>query len=516
MHCTHCNGVTLVDRTKIRLRNNEKGICPLCGSPVTIKARGRMPARICDRRIVSFIDPREEGFLWRYFTAYREVKPDGKTNDGLFEIVRTFYKFAPNGTPCTSSYEYREYKQTGIVRWCTDEGYRESSYCTLYPGNLPEAWKDTPMKYSALEILAENRPSEQIHYAKAINRYRKFPQLEWFIKMGLYKLAAHLINEFHDGAFGYESRNGIRGLRKSGKTIFEILGLTKENTRILQSIDGNIDELRLLQEAQSSGYNLKAEELERFYKLFGCNTTLIRKENRKSTIHKICRYIEREGADYRVGESGQCWRYSYMQCKERPDIREERLQNCAKDWLDYLNWCKELKYDLNNMFFYFPKNFKKVHDRTAAEYQALQDKKAAEKKRREDERIKREAEVMKKLLEEMLKENAGIDNAFLIKGKGLILRVPRDTQEIKNEGAALHHCVGTYVDRVAKGQTHIFFVRRVEEPDTPYFTMEYNNGRVIQCRGNHNCGMPASVKAFVAAFEKLMKEREEKMERKCG
>lgn len=515
-HCTYCNGTTLIDRTKIRLRNNEKGICPLCGSPVTIKARGRMPMHIWDERIVSFIEPREEGFLWRYFTAHREVKPDGKTNDGLFEIVRTFYKFAPNGTPCTSSYEYREYKQTGIVRWCTDEGYRASSYCTLYPGNLPEAWKDTPMKYSALEILAENRPSEQIHYAKAINRYRGFPQLEWFIKMGLYKLAAHLINEFHDGAFGYESRNGIRGLRKSGKTIFEILGLTKENTRILQSIDGNIDELRLLQEAQSSGYNLKVEELERFYKLFGCNTTLIRKENRKSTIHKICRYIEREGADYRVGESGQCWRYSYMQRKERPDIREERLQNCAKDWLDYLNWCKELKYDLNNMFFYFPKNFKKVHDRTAAEYQALQDKKAAEKKRREDERIKREAEVMKKLLEEMLKENAGIDNAFLIKGKGLILRAPRDTQEIKNEGAALHHCVGTYVDRVAKGQTHIFFVRRVEEPDTPYFTMEYNNGRVIQCRGNHNCGMPASVKAFVAAFEKLMKEREEKMERKCG
>ena len=33
---------------------------------------------------------------------------------------------------------------------------------------------------------------------------------------------------------------------------------------------------------------------------------------------------------------------------------------------------------------------------------------------------------------------------------------------------------------------------------------------------SHNCGMPASVKAFVAAFEKLMKEREEKTERKCG
>lgn len=515
VRCTHCNGVTLVDRTKIRLRNNEKGTCPLCGSRVTIKARGRMPAHIWDRREVSFIEPREEGFLWRYFSAHREVKADGKTEDGLFEIVRTFYKFAPDGTPCTSSYEYREYKQTGIVRWCTDEGYRGSSHCSLYPGNLPEAWKDTPMKYSALEILSENKPTEQIYYARAIRRYIDFPQLEWLIKMGLYNLAAYVLNEYGDGAFE-NRRIGGRGLYKNGKTIFEILGLTKENTRILQSIDGNVDELRLLQEAQNSGYNLKAEELERFYKIFGCNTTLIRKENRNSTIHKICRYIEREGAEYHVGEQSHCWRYSYMQRKERADIREERIQNCAKDWLDYLGWCKELKYDLSNMFFYFPKNFKKVHDRTAAEYQALQDKKAAEKKRKEEERIKREAAAMKKLLEELLKENTGIDNAFLIKGKGLILRVPSDAQEIKDEGAALHHCVGTYVDRVAKGQTHIFFIRKVKEPDTPYFTMEYNHGHVIQCRGSHNCGMPPSVKAFVAAFEKLMKEQEEKMERKCG
>ena len=516
VHCTYCNGTAWVNRGEIRLRNNEKGICPLCGSFVTIKAKGRMPTYIQDDRTVSFIEQREEGFLWRYFLASREVKSGGKVKDNLFETVRTFYKFAPDGRSSFTSYEYREYKQTGIVRWCTNEMYRRSSYCTLYPENLPQAWEDTPMKYSALEILSENNPTTQINYAGAISRYREFPQLEGFIKMGLYKLAAHLINEVHNGAFGADGRYGIRGLRKDGKTIFEILRLTKENTRILQSIDGNIDELRLLQEAQSSGYNLKADELERFYKIFGCNTTLIRKENRKSTIHKICRYIEREGADYRVGESCNWWRYSFMQQKERPDIREERLQNCAKDWLDYLNWCRELKYDLNNPFFYFPKNFKKVHDRTAAEYQALQDKKAAEEKRREEERIKREAETMKKFLEEMLKENAGVDNAFRIKGKGLMLRVPKNADEIKAEGAALHHCVGTYVSRVAAGQTHIFFVRKESDPDTPYFTMEYNHGRVVQCRGSHNCEMPPAVKAFVKDFEQKMKEQEEKVERKCG
>ena len=89
-------------------------------------------------------------------------------------------------------------------------------------------------------------------------------------------------------------------------------------------------------------------------------------------------------------------------------------------------------------------------------------------------RDRHEAEATKKFLAEILKENTGIDNAFRIKGKGLILRVPQDAQEIKNEGAILHHCVGTYVERVAKGLTHIFFIRKEKEPDTPYFTMEYN------------------------------------------
>ena len=53
----------------------------------------------------------------------------------------------------------------------------------------------------------------------------------------------------------------------------------------------------------------------------------------------------------------------------------------GKDWLEYLDWCKDLKYDLNNMFIYMPKNFKKVHDRTAEEFQILQDKKAAAEKK---------------------------------------------------------------------------------------------------------------------------------------
>ena len=150
-----------------------------------------------------------------------------------------------------------------------------------------------------------------------------------------------------------------RGIYQKGKTIFEILGLTKENTRILQKLDGDIDELRLLQEAQDSGYNLKADELERFYKIFGCNTTLIRKENRKASIHKICRYIEREGTEYRVGGQGNCWQYSYMRHKEDRTSEKREFKTAQKDWLDYLKLVQRTEIRPQQYVLLFSEEFQK-------------------------------------------------------------------------------------------------------------------------------------------------------------
>ena len=39
-----------------------------------------------------------------------------------------------------------------------------------------------------------------------------------------------------------------------------------------------------------------------------------------------------------------------------------------------------------------------------------------------------------------------------------------------------------------------------------YFTMEWRDNKIIQCRGMKNCGMPADVQAFVKVFEKKMNE----------
>ena len=520
--CTHCKTIGIVDRSKVRLRNNEKGECPFCGSKVTYKARGKMPCQIVDERWFVYVDRQDEGFLLRYFKAWRHIKSDAAIAGSLFkkrieetmhEYSRCFWTFAGN-TPIKESYEWGVYHQKGHSRWIPDEGNIACMESILYPGNLPQAWEHTPMKYSALEILAQNMPSVALRYEDAMEMYLRFPKLEWICKMGLNQLAKDIAGD----RYGY---SGVGKINFKGKTIYEILGLTKVNTRVLQSIDGNHYELRLLQVAQKCGIQMKPEQLKEFYETFGCNTTLLEQKDRRVSLHKLCKYIAKESERYPLGEKGGCWQYSYMRYKERTDPRIERKQNMAKDWIEYLEWCRELKYDLNNMFIYMPTNFKKVHDRTAQEYMALKDKiAAAEKKRRERLAAKKMAET-KKAMEEIFSKNDGVD-AFQIKGKGLILVVPKTGDEIRREGEALHHCVGGYVERVARGETNIFFVRKADQPDKSYFTMEWRDNKIIQCRGFKNCGMPADVQAFVNVFAEKMLEAAkndaglEKSERKAG
>ena len=160
-----------------------------------------------------------------------------------------------------------------------------------------------------------------------------------------------------------------------------------------------------------------------------------------------------------------------------------------------------------------PKNFRKVHDRTAQEYQELLDKRAAAEKRRRDAAARKAMEETRKAMAQIFEQNEGV-SAFTIKGKGLILVVPSSGDEIRAEGTALHHCVGGYVERVAKGETNIFFVRKTDEPDKPYFTLEWNHNHVVQCRGAYNCGMPPEVKAFVNVFEKKMLEQTQPKKKK--
>jgi hypothetical protein len=86
--------------------------------------------------------------------------------------------------------------------------------------------------------------------------------------------------------------------------------------------------------------------------------------------------------------------------------------------------------------------------------------------------------------------------------KGLVIMAPKDADELIKEGQALHHCVGTYIKRIAEGQTVVLFIRKAEAPEEPYCTMEVANGKIIQCRGKNNADMTEKLKNILNRFEK--------------
>lgn len=69
-----------------------------------------------------------------------------------------------------------------------------------------------------------------------------------------------------------------------------------------------------------------------------------------------------------------------------------------------------------------------------------------------------------------------------IKEKGLpfIVIYPKKPFELAKEGTKLHHCVKSYIDRVSDGETNIVFIRKKEEPEEPFFTVEITNDNHIQ------------------------------------
>ena len=159
---------------------------------------------------------------------------------------------------------------------------------------------------------------------------------------------------------------------------------------------------------------------------------------------------------------------------------------------DYIKMMEKIETPVNHQTV-FPQDLKKAHDDVTARYNAIKHELKNTKYRK--------YLVLYKKME-------------LKKGDYAIV-VPSELQEIQKEGKILSHCVSTYIERVANGETVILFVRKVEDLEKPFFTLEYRDGVIRQCRGYENTDMPPEVKAFTDNWLKWVKssKRKEKVKK---
>lgn len=140
---------------------------------------------------------------------------------------------------------------------------------------------------------------------------------------------------------------------------------------------------------------------------------------------------------------------------------------------DYLKACEYLHLDMGIPKNKYPHNFKKWHDIRIDEYASA---KALENERKLKELYTNFANIAEKYgnLERKSQEN-------------FIVLIAKNPQELINEGEVLGHCVGTmnYDQKFIRQESLIFFLRKNNNPTTPYVTLEYSlqNKKLLQCYG---------------------------------
>nr|WP_270607206.1 PcfJ domain-containing protein [Coprococcus sp. LG100-32] len=166
-----------------------------------------------------------------------------------------------------------------------------------------------------------------------------------------------------------------------------------------------------------------------------------------------------------------------------------------------MGWAEKLEYDLKSRYVLFPKNFKDVHDKTFREYQKQQDKMERKKQAKERRTVNRLLKKDIKLLDTQIQD------------KNYILKVPGNYQEIQKEGQALGHCVSGYIPHIANRKCDVYFIRKKTDPDTPFFTVDWRGGKIVQCQGKGRIHYPQEMVEFVRYAEeklRLLKGEEEK------
>ena len=465
-YCTHCGKYTEIDRKKIVPKRDQKWKCPNCKSPVTFKPpSASLNGRFVyyrgysepEKWVCLFQKTKEGKLLGRYIQAWarfeRGAGIERKVSYCYTELARCFYGEKPEW------FEYSEYKQSGKNAWCPNKDEYNCADAIVYTKNLKQALKGTKYQYCSLDLYQKAFPGKQIHVVRFMNSDAK--KSEFLVKMKMFRL----LNDLTDG--WYKSHRSEVDL--DAKTVDGFLKVPKTELKKVIGMNPDLSDLRLIHQMIADGATVDPEIIKRWNHLFGCDDeTLSMQITRNQSLTKFMNYIEKQGG---------------------------KPKEAKNDWKDYIEMVTEMnEVDTLDPYYRYPKNLRKAHDKAVADHRNW--KKAEE--------VKKNRQIAK-MTKEVLEKATG--SGYEMKAAGLMIVIPKSAEEIKKEGELQHHCVGTYVERVARGETMILFVRKEKEPDKPYFTMEWKKDHVEQCRGKHNADMPKEVQAFVNAFEQRMKRR---------
>ena len=127
---------------------------------------------------------------------------------------------------------------------------------------------------------------------------------------------------------------------------------------------------------------------------------------------------------------------------------------------DYIKMCLECNIEpLTNS-----NSLKREHDVVLRNYNLVQREKYNEKEKEKQITLNKKIEDRLKIIEK-----------YKYKDNELEVIFPQNIEDLFQEGRNNHNCVGSYCDRYANGSSNIGFIRKIDNPEQSYITIEVNS-----------------------------------------
>lgn len=189
---------------------------------------------------------------------------------------------------------------------------------------------------------------------------------------------------------------------------------------------------------------------------------------------------------------------NYIERQRKEQYKKKSVKQVINQYEDYMSMCEKLHKDTTDEMVYRPRELKRRHDEAVADIE------------RQNAQLKAEEYSVK--FSEAEKVLGKIKDKFAYDGEKYFIKVPERIVDIVAEGNYLHHCAGAterYFDRIKSNETYICFLRKVEEPDIPYYTIEVEPGGTIrQHRGMYDEEPEfEQVKPFLKEWQQVIRKR---------
>lgn len=429
-HCTACSAIFL---SKDKPKHNTTMECKKCHTMTTVKTR---VVQVTEKRNILVAQPFDETtWVLRHlrveaFHNYAFKKPTMTLK--TYERVRIFLSRRTNSKVYYGiRYEVDESKQ----QWGTQKGgVLIDKNFMMYPERINEI-NDKQAKENMLHTIqyAADQTIE-MDYNELIRSWDVIPYIEYLIKGRYFHLAKDL--------FQYGTRELVQS---DADNINDLLRLDAQRAYRLREMDGGKSALKLLQEEKTTGKKVSQENL-LFVNQCNINLESMELEQTKLSINQALNYFRRQ--------------------VEKNKMAYNTFLNYYKD---YLSMAAERRMDLTDDIVRRNPNMMEYHNRYLEEKNREADEKRKHSMRKRFPKIEQDYTINCK--------------RFAWEDEEYIIQVPRNAGDIVEEGRLQHHCVGAsdiYMDQMNKGQSYILFLRRREQPQIPYYTLEVKNNRIVQ------------------------------------